>query len=115
MNQVCDPDTGDCVGNDCEGVQCQPGQVCVPTTGDCIADPCATTMCPTGTVCAVDPGGRPICGVPGAVEPDRVTAAGGGCGDAGGGGAAPWFGLLLLPFLWRRRPAAIAVRGGGET
>jgi hypothetical protein len=113
VDQVCNPDTGDCVGNDCEGVSCLPGQVCVPTSGDCVADPCATTMCPTGTVCAADPAGRPICAEPGAVEPERVTAAGGGCGDAGGGGTAPWFGLLLLPFLWRRRPAAVAIRAGG--
>ena len=102
-NQVCDPETGGCTGNRCEGVACQPGQVCVPTTGDCIADPCATTMCPSGDVCTVDPAGRPVCGEPGTVEPDRVTAAGGGCGDATNGGAPPWLALALLPLALRRR------------
>jgi hypothetical protein len=90
-------------------VQCLPGQFCVETTGDCIADPCNTTMCPTGRVCEVDPAGRPVCVVPGAVDPERVTAAGGGggCGDVGGRGAPPWLALaLLLPLLRRRRRQA---------
>ena len=115
--QVCNPATGDCEGNQCEGVSCLPDQICVPTTGDCEDDPCLTTMCPTGTVCSVDAAGGAVCGVAGAVDPDRVTAAGGGCTDVGGGGAAPWLALLLVPFLRRRRAPATAgpghVRGGG--
>ncbi|MCL4226139.1 MAG: hypothetical protein KJZ91_16875 [Myxococcales bacterium] len=110
--QVCDPDTGNCRGDQCGFTSCLPGQVCVPTTGECISDPCLTTTCPEGNVCVVDGGGRPVCGVPGAIDPERVTAAGGGCAcDGGGGGGPPWLALGLLALLWRRRRPAPA-RGG---
>jgi hypothetical protein len=100
--QVCDPTDGMCQAGECEGVQCLPGQVCVETTGDCIADPCMTTECPTGRICEVDPAGRPVCNVPGADDPDRVTAAGGGCRTTSG--TPPmWFALVLLAPLLRRR------------
>lgn len=111
--EVCDPASGTCAAGQCEGVQCLPGQICVETTGECVADPCQMTMCPAGNVCQVDPAGRPICNVPGAVDPDRVTAAGGGC-QSSDDGAPAWMALaLFLPLMRRRRRRDGSRAGGG--
>ena len=109
-DRVCDPDTGECVVNQCDR-PCRQGQVCDPGSGECIKDPCLGVDCPAGQSCEggscydssqVGPDGGPE---------DYVFAGGGGggCSAAGGGETGAAFALLLLAglaLLRRRRGAA---------
>jgi len=100
----CDPMTGMCVADPCQGVQCPPLQVCDPAQAACIPDPCQGIACPSGQVCDFGQ-----CGV-GASGELVTTGGGGGCNSGGGEGAIGLvlaFGALVL--RRRRRAAVLAV------
>jgi len=48
-NQVCDPQTGQCVAEDCHATGCGEGQRC--QGGACVNDPCAAVTCRQGEFC----------------------------------------------------------------
>jgi len=52
-DQACDPSSGQCLGNKCQGAlpRCPLPQHCDPLTGCCAADPCRLVNCPTGSSC----------------------------------------------------------------
>lgn len=116
--QVCDPNTGDCVDDRCGGVQCAGGQVCDVGTGKCEAQPCWNVRCPQGQLCrdgecrsqakpGTPPGSsedEPL------LQPSRFLATGGGgcsCSVPGvstsGSRGLPLLGCLLGLLLVRRR------------
>ncbi|MSP60859.1 MAG: VWA domain-containing protein [Myxococcales bacterium] len=53
---VCDPDSGQCVPNQCGGKVCKAPTMCDPLSGDCREDQCRIITCPPGTGC-VSPSG----------------------------------------------------------
>jgi hypothetical protein len=128
---VCDPQTGECVADDCFGVTCDAGQVCYE--GDCIDDPCASADCPDYYDCVVVDSGDATpsaqCQLdqsywdPG-TEGSEVLATGeGGCGCRTGVGASsaakvPLFMLLLLLLFGATRSRALlrrrSARKGGQ-
>lgn len=95
----------------CLGVTCEGGNFCEPETGNCVRDECATIRCPLGSVCAMNrcvaasdggaagDGGRPPTGVDD-----------GGCGcrarPPGDGRLAALAALALLCASRRRRRVA---------
>ncbi len=105
--EVCDPDAGRCVADQCVAVRCPPLQACEPLTGECVPDPCNGVTCPSGQACERGQCGTSTTGV-------FVTAAGGGGCDAGGGGtgggAALGAGLALVGLLARRRRRGASAR-----
>jgi len=92
----------------CLGVTCTEATFCEPETGNCVRDECATIRCPLGSVCALNrcvaaasdggaagDGGRPVTGV-----------EDGGCGcraRPAGGGRLPVLAALGLLCATRRR------------
>jgi len=107
--QVCQDDSGLCVPNPCEFVQCPQGQYCDPNhNGMCKDDPCVGTQCPDpNDVCR---GGT--CYDPSAFLPDAgmeehvTTGGGGGCNAGGDSGGLVVLGLALAALVTRRRRAA---------
>jgi len=128
--QACDPTTGGCVVDACEGVTCPSGTECSVVTGACVESACTGLRCPMGQVCEdgeCAPGtGRPDAGTMGidgggldagvGRSQTRVVATGGGLCAVGVPGRGPGAGLLGVPLgllmlaLARRRNRA---SGGG--
>ncbi len=109
--QVCDPATGMCVDDACDGVRCPTGSLCDPVSGDCEVDPCTRLTCPDMQVCLdgectspMESDDPPDAGPP--MENSRVLAAGGGgcaCETAGTGAGHGLSILFLLGFVFIRR------------
>ena len=94
--QVCDPDLGVCVDDQCGGVQCPPLQVCNPVNGSCMPDACIGVTCPNGQTCSMGQ-----CGV--SASGSLVTTGGGGGCAAGGGEGSILVALAALGLVLRRR------------
>jgi hypothetical protein len=104
FGQICHDETGECIADPCEFVNCPQGQWCDPNSDErCQDDPCLGTTCPNeGEVCR---GGT--CYAPSEFAPDAAieqhVSVGGGGGCNAGGDAGLGLGLALL--LMRRRRA----------
>ncbi|HEU4610739.1 MAG TPA: sialidase family protein, partial [Kofleriaceae bacterium] len=83
----------------CDVVQCPNTEVCDPLSGDCIPDPCQGVTCPADQQCHMGQ-----CGTPKS-QGLHVTVGGGGC-NAGGGESSALVALALLGLVWRRRRRA---------
>ena len=106
--QVCHDETGMCVANPCEFVQCPQGQFCnANNNGACEDDPCVGTRCPNPSdVCKGGTCYDPNDFLPDAGTEEHVTTGGGGGCDAGGGsGGVLLLGLALGALVTRRRRA----------
>ena len=112
-DEICNPATGVCDPNPCDGEHCGVGKACDPSTGDCIDDPCIGIECPGQEVCWLGncfdrlPGDEPDAGPPA----EYVTPGGGGCSTGGTGGAA--LAALALLVLGLARGRRRALRGVG--
>jgi len=107
--QVCHDDTGECVANPCEFVQCPQGQFCnANNNGMCEDDPCVGTQCPNpADVCKGGTCYDPNDFLPDAGMEEHVTTGGGGGCDAGGSSSSVLLlGLALGALVTRRRRGA---------
>ncbi|HWO26138.1 MAG TPA: MopE-related protein [Kofleriaceae bacterium] len=109
FGKTCNDDSGQCVRDPCEFVQCTQGQECDPHHGGkCVDSLCLGTACPEpGQVCKLGTCYDPQVFTPDAGTGELVTTGGGGGGcSAGGGssgGALAGLGLVLGLLLARRR------------
>ena len=121
-DQICE--FGVCVTNKCAVVDCQDGYTCIASTGKCVLDPCDTIQCPGGTQCRLGQCNTVHCSEPTeeksskpGAEPsadsgeprvydfqlDLPTNPPGGCGCSTSAPLWPFWSLLLLLFVWRRK------------